>query len=48
MVTLTQAARAVERLVREGMALRHAVNLTAGTYGYTPDELYRALELINK
>jgi hypothetical protein len=33
----------VERLMNEGMALKHAVNLVAGAYGLDIDELYKQL-----
>lgn len=38
--TIQEAAHAVSRLVREGMALKHAVNVTAAAFGFHVDELY--------
>ena len=34
----------VKRLVQDGLPLKHAVNVTASSYGFEPDDVYRALE----
>jgi hypothetical protein len=46
MISLHESAKAVLRLVNEGMSLKHAVSLVSGTYGYSVDELYKQIARI--
>ena len=38
--TLAEVSYAAIRLTREGMPLKHAVQLTAGSYGFDPQDIY--------
>jgi hypothetical protein len=48
MITIREAALAAIRLMDEGMSLKHAVQLVAGTYSLEPDQLYRKIALIQE
>lgn len=41
--TIQEVVAMVNRLMNEGMSLKHAVNLTAGSYGFTTDQVYTAI-----
>lgn len=41
--TIQDAARIALKLVQEGMPLKHAVHLTASSYGFEPDDIFREL-----
>lgn len=41
--TIEQAAWAAMRLVKDGMSLKHAVNLSATAFGYEPEDIYIAI-----
>jgi hypothetical protein len=41
--TLSDAAMAAMRLNGAGMALKHAVSLASGSFGFSTDEIYKEL-----
>ena len=43
--TTQELVSMVRRLVIEGLPLKHAVCLVAGSYGSTPENLYRNLSV---